>query len=61
MIVKAAATSQSEVYLSALQEMLKMFPIGLDTILTPLKQILAHMLSVFGYTGCFKMSEFFCV
>jgi hypothetical protein len=35
---------RSEVYLSALQEMLKMLSIGLNTFFTIPKQILAHML-----------------
>jgi hypothetical protein len=55
----------SELSIPVLQEILKMFPIGLVMFFMPSKQIMAHMLLLFyGYTEHFNLSffcQFFCV
>lgn len=61
---KIAAVWWSEVYIPVLQEMLKMFPIVLDTF-PFLLNVVAHTLWLFSYMGHFKMvndcAVFFCV
>jgi hypothetical protein len=46
--------SYSEIYLPVLQDMLKMFPIGLNTFFTHSKQILAHIVAVLWIYGALK-------